>query len=120
MFKSATTNCAHPFSKQNPLYFCCSATVRTRAVYRLYNYNEEDDHFVDITDYAKLSPDKKSYIKKNLKSKKDSRPVIDCDEMAIDNTVYVKTTYISADSDGRVQKRFCEVLLAPEKFKVMR
>ena len=95
-----------------------SATSTGRPVYRLYYYREEDDEFVEISDYAALSKDKTTIVAKKLKSRRGSKPDLDFNNLTLENTLYVKTTYNTSDAGGRIQKRFCEVLLAPDKFKV--
>ena len=43
---------------------------------------------------------------------------VDVESLTEENFIYVKTTYIKSDTDGRIQKRFTEVLIAPPKFQV--
>ena len=85
----------------------------------MFSYDQETEEFTNITDFAKLSDDKKSIVKKKARfiNRKKLECPVNIDSLTIENVALLKTSYIKSDG-GRIQKRITEVLMAPEKYKV--
>ena len=90
---------------------------KSRPVWKLYHYDEDNEMLIHLTEYAKLSDDFSRYISKPV-GKGKKTPDLDVTQLDARNAIVLKCQFV--DSNGnKVHKRCTEIFRAPKKFEVL-